>query len=87
MILLAEKGSENALYTLFNAINGLEISAVKEFYDKYSDFLITTICERLESFAASNKELFVESLNVIQKLLELDDEYSDELFGVDSVKA
>ena len=65
MILQAEKGNENALFTLFNAINGLELSAVKDFYDKYSDFLIATICERLESFAASNKDLFVESLSVI----------------------
>ena len=51
------------------------------------DLLIPIICDRLESLATSNKALFIESLNVLQILLQLDDEYPDELFGVDSVKA
>ena len=51
------------------------------------DLLIPIICDRLESLATSNKALFIESLNVLQILLQLDEEYPDELFGVDSVKA
>ena len=51
------------------------------------DILIPIICDRLESLATSNKALFIESLNVLQILLQLDEEYPDELFGVESVKA
>ena len=57
------------------------------FFDKYQDDLICILFNWLIIIAETCKDLFLEMIQALDKLLLLDEKYPDELLESDSVKS
>ena len=74
------------MWTVCNALLGSEAENCKTFFDNYEDDLIFILCSKLKTIASEFKDLFLDIISLLHKLLDLDDQYPDTLTGTDKVK-
>ena len=66
------KTMQNALWTICNAIQGSKVEDRKALLDKYQDDLICILCDSLVTMAENCKDIFLEIMDALDKLLLLD---------------
>ena len=73
-----------ALYVLANSITSANLEHLKILFDRHSSALLEPLCRSLDK--GHMPELIVTILQALIKLLSLDDEYKQTMFGCDSVQ-